>query len=106
MYDQRGHRPPIPQILPRERHFAVELAAFPEGFGDARDGLRVNLAVDVAAFVRFVALGKLDADELGDAVLFHGDAIERVGAGDRALVMRDDDELALADEAVEDLDEA
>ena len=53
-----------------------------------------------------VAAGELDAEELADAALLHGDSVEGVGAGHSALVVGDDHELALADEAVEQLDEA
>ncbi|MCE9611612.1 MAG: hypothetical protein K8R23_15550 [Chthoniobacter sp.] len=44
--------------------------------------------------------------EFRDAVLLHGHAVECVGPGDGALVVRDDDELRLRHEAVEDFDEA
>src|SRR5690606_6068749 len=49
---------------------------------------------------------ELDRDSLRDAALFHRHAVERLAFGHRALVMRDDDELRLADELLEEDDEA
>ena len=73
---------------------AGQLGGFSEGVGDR--GLRA---------VRSGFGAELDADELADPVFFHRDPVEHVRAADRALVVGDDDELALADKAVEDFDE-
>ena len=44
---------------------------------------------------------KLDADNLADAFLLHGHPIEHVGHGDGALVVGDDDELRVGEEALQ-----
>src|SRR3954470_17760935 len=53
-----------------------------------------------------VDLVKLHRDALADALLLHGDAVEDVGDLHRALVVRDDDELALVEELLDDQIEA
>ncbi len=49
----------------------------------------------------FLRRGKFHPNQPTHAAFLHGHAIEHVGFGDRALVVGDDDELALRDEAVE-----
>jgi hypothetical protein len=51
-------------------------------------------------------LGHAHTDGFGDAELLHGDAVDDVGAVHRALVVSDDDELAVGDEFVQHLEEA
>ncbi len=46
-----------------------------------------------AALAAAVALAEVDADDLGDAGLLHGDAVDDVGLGHGALAVGDDDEL-------------
>ena len=74
---------------------AVEIAVFAKCLGHAANGFVIRRAV-----------GETHTDELADAMLFHGHTVEHVGPADRALVVRDDDELALTDELVENLDES
>ena len=53
-----------------------------------------------------LVLGHADADGFGDAELLHGDAVDDIGAVHGALVVGDDDELAVGDEFVQHLEEA
>ncbi len=55
-----------------------------------------------------VAFGlmELDADDLADAMVGHGDTVEDIGHTDRAFIVGDDDELGVFEEALEDTDEA
>ena len=64
-----------------------------------RFGLRARLVR------RRARIGQLHPDEFADAALFHRHAIKHVGLRDRALVVGDDDELALRDESVQHADE-
>ena len=73
---------------------ARELPGFAEGVRDRMFWM-----------VAFRPSAELHANKFADPVFFHRDAVEHIGAADRALVMRDDDELALSDKAIEDLHE-
>ena len=73
-----------------------------EAFSDARD--RLVGSDQIRCFSRIFPLGKFDADKFTDPVLFHGHAVQNIRFSDRSFVMRDDDKLALLDEAVQDLD--
>src|ERR1043165_3915752 len=60
---------------------------------DAGGGFERGRRVVGNGFVGFV---EADADNLADALFLHGDAVEDVGHADRALVVRDDDELRMS----------
>ena len=49
-------------------------------------------------------VGEFHADQFAHTLLFHGHPVEHVGARDGALVVRDDQELALLDKAIASVD--
>ena len=55
--------------------------------------------------VSFFSLMELDAYDLAHAMLLHGHAVKDVGHADGALIMGDDDELRMREEALQHLDE-
>ena len=77
--DRGGHHRPR---IPRKR---------PSGFSEA-DQQALGRLVERRLGVQLV---DVDTDQLGDALLFHGHAVEHVRDLDRPLVMRDHEELAL-----------
>src|ERR1700749_1978506 len=58
-----------------------------------------------AAIVGGVAAVKVDADDLGDPGLLHGDAVDDVGLGHGAFAVSDDHELSGGTHLVEELGE-
>ena len=77
---------------------------FVVGSGDSRRRLISEAAGEDVAIFAYVF--EADRDVFRDAGLFHGDAVEGVGAGHGFLGVRDDDELREREEVAEDTDEA
>src|SRR5437764_457387 len=86
-----------PALLRAQGQFAFVVAF---AAGEFRLRRRVEWSLNKLTVRAFLAR-ESHPDQLAHAAFFHRYTVEHVGFRDRALVVRDDDELALADETVE-----